>query len=160
MPETRIERFIFGVGVLAVAALVVLIVVQTTDSFATHQTQAATPQATTPASTTTAETTTASETTAETTATPEPPSTTSDITLRLRANADTWVEIRAGSAAGNVLYSGILAEGNTKRFRSAKVWASFGAASNLTAHLNGNPLHLPPGTYSALISTSGLHPLA
>jgi cytoskeletal protein RodZ len=159
MPETRIERIIFGLGALAIAALVALIVLEKTDPFATRQTEAATPRATTPAETTTAETTTPSETTAETTAAPEPPSTASGITLRLRANADTWVEIRAGSADGEVLYSGILPQGNVKRVRSTKVWASFGAASNLTARLNGNPLQLPPGTYRALVSPGGLQPL-
>jgi RodZ C-terminal domain len=159
MPETRIERFIFGVGALAIAALVALIVLEMTDRFGTRQTHAATPRAATPAATTTAENTKASETIVETTAAPEPPRTPSGITLRLTANADTWLEVRAGSAHGDVLYSGILPQGNAKRFRSTKVWASFGAASNLTARLNGNPLQLPPGTYSALVSTSGLRPL-
>jgi hypothetical protein len=77
-----------------------------TDRFATRQTQAATPRATTPAATATVETTTASETMAEATGAPEPPSTASGITLRLRANADTWVEIRADSADGDVLIRG------------------------------------------------------
>jgi hypothetical protein len=165
MPETRTERIIFGVGALAIAALVALIVLEKTDRF-TRQTHAATrpttPAATTtatPAATTTAETTTASETMTGSTAAREPPSTATGITLRLRAKADTWVEIRVGSADGDVLYSGILPLGNAKRFRSKQVWASFGAASNLTARLNGNPLQLPPGTYSALIRTSGLQPL-
>lgn len=159
MPEARIEWIIFGVGAFAIAALVALIVLEKTDRLATSQTKAATRQATTPAATTMAETTAASETIAETTAAPEPPITASGITLRLRANADTWVEIRAGSANGDVLYSGILPQGNAKRFRRTQVWASFGAASNLTARLNGKPLQLPPGTYSALVSTSGLQPL-
>ena len=158
MPETRVERIIFGVGALAIAALVALIVLEKTDRFATRETQATTRLATTTAATTTVESTTASETMAETTATPEPPRTGSGITLRLKAIADTWVEIRAGSAYGDVLYSGILPQGNAKRFRSARVWASFGAASNLSARLNGNPLQLPPGTYSALVSTRGLQP--
>ena len=120
MPETRVERIIFGVGALAVAALVALIVLEMTDRFATRQTQAATRQAATPAATTTVESTTASETMAETTATPEPPRTPSGITLRLKAIADTWVEIRAGSADGDVLYSGILPQGNAKRFTSTQ----------------------------------------
>lgn len=144
---------------MAIAALVALIVLEKTDRFATRQTQASTQQTTTTAATTTAETTTASETTAETTAGPAPPRTESGITLRLRANADTWVEIRAESADGDVLYSGILPQGNAKRFRRTQMWASFGAASNLTARLNGNPLQLPPGTYSALVTTRGLQPL-
>jgi Domain of unknown function (DUF4115) len=159
MPETRIERFIFGIGALVIAALVALILLEMTDRFGTRQTHAATPQATTPAATTTAEPTTASETMAETTAASEPPSTPSAITLRLKAEADTWVEIRAGSADGDVLYSGILPQGSTKHFRSTKVWASFGAASNLAARLNGMPLQLPPGTYNALISASGVRRL-
>jgi Domain of unknown function (DUF4115) len=159
MPETRIERVIFGVGALAIAALVALIVLEMTDRFGTNQTHGATRRAATPAATNTAENTAASETIVETTAAPEPPSSPRGITLRLKANADTWVEIRAGSADGNVLYSGILPQGNGKRFRTTKVWASFGAASNLTARLNGNPLQLPPGTYTALISTSGLRQL-
>jgi hypothetical protein len=159
MPETRIERLIFGVGALAIAALVALIVLEKTDRFATRQTHAATPLATTPVTTATAETTTAPETMAESTTAPEPQSSATGITLRLRAIADAWVEIRAGEADGDVLYSGILAQGNTKRFRGKQVWASFGAASNLTARLNGDPLQLPPGTYSALINTSGLQSL-
>jgi len=77
---------------------------------------------------------------------PEPPHTASGITLKLKAIADTWIEIRAGSADGVVLYSGILPQGNAKGFRSTRVWASFRAASNLAARLNGNPLQLPPGT--------------
>jgi len=154
MPETRGERIIFAIGALAIAALVALIVLEMTDRFATRQTQAASQRAAAPAATTTAET--ASETMTETTAAPEPPHTPSGITLRLRANVDTWVEIRAGSADGDVLYSGILPQGNAKRFTSTQVWASFGAASNLTARLNGEPLQLPTGTYRALVSTSGL----
>jgi hypothetical protein len=159
MPETRIERFIFGVGALAIAALVALIVLEMTDRLGTHRTHAATRQPAASATTNTAENTTASETIVGTTTASEPSGSPSDITLRLKANADTWVEVRAGSADADVLYSGILPEGNAKRFRTAKVWASFGAASNLTARLNGNPLRLPPGTYTALISTSGLRPL-
>jgi hypothetical protein len=159
MPETRIERFIFGIGALAITALVALIVLEMTGRFATRQTHAATRRAASPTATTAADTKTTSETTAETTAAPEPPKPPSGITLRLKANADTWVEIRAGSADGDVLYSGILLQGDARRFRSTRVWASFGAASNLTARLNGNPLQLPPGTYSALVSGRGLQPL-
>jgi hypothetical protein len=160
MPETRVERIIFGLGALAIAALVAMIVLEKTDGFATRETHAATRLATTPAATTTAGSTTASETTGETTPTSEPPRTASGITLKLKALDDTWVEIRAGSADGRVLYSGILPQGNAKRFRNTRVWASFGAASNLAARLNGNPLQLPPGTYNALVNTRGLHPVS
>jgi hypothetical protein len=172
MPETRGERFIFGIGAVAIAALVALIVLQTTDRFETRDTPAAAqPVATaattteaaaqTPASATTAPvTTTAPEaTTGDTTAAPEQaPRATSGVRLWLGATADTWVEIRSGSADGDVLYSGILPQGSAKRFRGTQLWASFGAASNLTARLNGKQLHLPPGTYSALVGAHGLQP--
>ena len=172
MPDTRVERIIFGIGVLAIAALVALIVLQTTDLFETRDrpatarpvtTSAATTGAASqapPPATTTPETTTAPQTTTgETTAPPEPPRIASGVRLRLSATVDTWVEIRSGSADGDVLYSGILPQGSAKRFRSTRLWASFGAASNLTARLNGKPLHLPPGTYSALVGARGLRPL-
>lgn len=160
MPETRVEQIIFGIGALAIAALVALIVLQTTDRFETRDTPAAARPVTT-AATTARETTTAPETmTGETTAAPEPPRIASGVRLTLSANADTWVEIRSGSVNGDVLYSGILPQGSAKRFRSTHLWASFGAAANLTARLNGKPLHLPPGTYSALVGARGLKPLA
>jgi hypothetical protein len=172
MPDTRVERIIFGIGVLAIAALVALIVLQTTDLFETRDRPATARPVTTaaattgaasqapPPATTTPETTTAPQTTTgETTAPPEPPRIASGVRLRLSATVDTWVEIRSGSADGDVLYSGILPQGSAKRFRSTRLWASFGAASNLTARLNGKPLHLPPGTYSALVGARGLGPL-
>jgi Domain of unknown function (DUF4115) len=165
MPETRGERIIFGIGALAIAALVALIVLQTTDRFETRHTPAATGPVTTAAATTEAaaqapETTTAPDAaTGEATAAPEPARIASGVRLTLRAIADTWVEIRSGSANGDVLYSGILPQGSAKRFRSTQLWASFGAASNLTARLNGKSLDLPPGTYSALVRARGLQPL-
>jgi Domain of unknown function (DUF4115) len=156
VPETRVERIIFAIGALAIAVLVAVIVLETTDRFETRHTPPATRPVTTAAATTEA---TAPEATGETTAVPEPASrTASGVRLRLSATADTWVEIRSGSADGDVLYSGILPQGSTKRFRSTELWTSFGAASNLSARLNGKPLHLPPGTYSTLVGARGLQP--
>ena len=174
MPETRSERIIFGIGALVIAAIVAVIVLETTDRLETRDTPAAarpttaaeaTTEATAmalPPATTAPETTTASETSTahELTSAPEPaPRVAGGVRLRLSASADTWVEIRSGSADGDVLYSGILPQGTAKRFRSTQLWASFGAASNLTARLNGKPLHLPPGTYSALVGARDLRRL-
>ena len=157
MPDTRVERIIFGIGALAIAALVALIVLQTTDRFETRATRAAGRPVTTAAATTGA----ASQAPPPgTTTPPAPPRIASGVRLTLSATIDAWVEIRSGSADGDVLYSGILPQGSAKRFRSTRLWASFGAASNLTARLNGKPLHLPPGTYSALVGARGLRPLA
>jgi len=74
-------------------------------------------------------------------------------------------ETRHTSAASKQVTTGAAikdaaAQGSAKRFRSTHLWASFGSAANLTARLNGKPLHLPPGTYSALVGARGLKPLA
>jgi hypothetical protein len=169
VPETRGERIIFAIGALAIAALVALIVLETaTDRFDTGDASAAAGETTTGAATTEAsasappaisETTTAPEPTTGETAPAEPTRTAPGIRLTLRAIDDTWVEIRSGSAGGNVLYSGILPQGTAKHFRGTHLWASFGAAANLTARLNGKPLRLAPGTYSARVGARGLKPL-
>jgi len=162
MPETRSERIIFGIATLAIAVLVALIVLEmTTDRFKRHPAPAAVP----PMMTATAATETAAPPSTPTQGETGPArertrASATGVRLTLRANADTWVDVRAGSADGDVLYAGILPEGTVKRFRDARIWVRFGAASNLTARLNGMPLLLPPGTYSALVRARGLQPLA
>jgi hypothetical protein len=166
MPETRGERIIFWIGILAIAALVALIVLEkTTALFETRRAPAGTPPATTAATSTDAADpasppATTSPRTGETTTTPKPArAAATAVRLKLKATADTWVEVRSGSAGGNVLYSGILTQGSVERFRDHRVWVRFGAAANLKARLNGRPLQLPPGTYGALVRARGLEPL-
>jgi hypothetical protein len=161
MPETRSERIVFGIGILAIAALVALIVLEmTTDRFKRHPTPAALPPVMTATTTTVAAPPPPPSTTEETTPAPERArASATEVRLTLRATADTWVDVRADSADGDVLYVGILPEGIMKRFRSTRMWVRFGAAANLTARLNGRPLHLPPGTYDALVGARGLQPL-
>src|SRR5579884_707397 len=79
------------------------------------------------------------------------------ISLELTAaRGDSWVEVRAGSESGRVLYAQTLAAGRTARFEASRLWVRFGAASNLDALLRGKPLRLPVGTYSALVTPRGL----
>jgi hypothetical protein len=167
MPETKGERIIFAIGAFAIAALVALIVLEMTDRFATRDTSVGAAQVTVAATTEAAASTSPTISTASQTAT-APEATTGETAaaappriarLTLSAIADTWVEVRSGSAGGDVLYSGILPQGTLKHFRSTHLWASFGATANLTARLNGKRLHLPPGTYSALVGARGLKPL-
>jgi RodZ C-terminal domain len=170
MPETRGERIIFAIGALTIAALIALVVLQTAaDRFKARDTVAVAGQMTVAATTVAAASPSPAISTApETTTPPEsttgeaaaaPGRTATDVRLTLSAIADTWVEIRSASAGGNILYSGILPQGTAKHFRSTHLWASFGAAANLTARLNGKPLDLPPGTYTALVGARGLKPL-
>jgi uncharacterized protein DUF4115 len=167
MPETRGEWTVFAIGALAIAALVALIVLQSaTDRLEARDTFVDTAPLTrgttteVTASTQPAESTAPQATTApDTTSAAEPAGASRTARLTLTAIADTWVEVRSGSADGEVLYSGVLPQGAKERFRRAHLWASFGAAANLTAQLNGRPLKLRPGTYTALVGARGLKPL-
>jgi cytoskeletal protein RodZ len=168
MPETKGERFFFVIGALAIAGLIAVIVLEAeTDRFRNRDTSVESGQPTLSAtteeavSTSPAESAAAQTTTGPQAMTSESPAAAPTRTARLTlsAIADTWIEVRSGSAGGNVLYSGILPQGAAQHFRSTHLWASFGAAANLTARLNGEPLHLPPGTYTARVSARGLKPL-
>jgi hypothetical protein len=80
---------------------------------------------------------------------PPPPST---ISLVLTASrGDCWVEARAGSATGAILYSGTLANGRSLRFSRPKVWLRLGAASNVDIEINGRPSTIPPGTVDLVL---------
>ena len=48
-------------------------------------------------------------------------------------------EIRRGSAAGELLYAGTLARGQTKRFTGKQLWLRLGKIQNLDLTLNGSP---------------------
>lgn len=69
---------------------------------------------------------------------------------------DTWLDARAGSEGGRVLYVGFVNQGQNLSLSAARIWIRFGGASNVAAELNGEPLSLRPGTYSALITARGL----
>lgn len=66
-----------------------------------------------------------------------------DISAPERAS---WLEIRRGSANGPVLYSGDLAPGRHLHLTGKRLWARFGAASNLKILANGRPVSFI-GTY-------------
>ena len=167
MPESRVERIIFGLGLLVIAGLVAVIVLEKragASKSSTPPTQAAqtAPVTTAPGPTPTAPATSTQEivptTAPTTTAAAAPPArpAASLLRLRLTAKQDTWLELRVGSATGRRLYFGILKKGSTESFRAARFWVRFGAATNLEARVNGKPLALPIGTYTALIRKNGI----
>lgn len=72
------------------------------------------------------------------------------VDVRIAAHGSgSWVEIRRNAATGAVLYRATLPDGKTLHFRAPKLWARFGAASNLTITSNGRPVRLE-GTYEKL----------
>jgi len=73
------------------------------------------------------------------------------------ARGDSWVEIRAGTAAGRVLYSGILRQGETTRADGKVLWLRFGSVGNLDLELNGKLVHTAhSGTVDATVTPGGI----
>ena len=74
------------------------------------------------------------------------------IALVLTASrGDCWVEARAGSATGAVLYAGTLANGGSLRFSRPRIWLRLGAASNVDLEINGRPSTIPSGTVELVV---------
>jgi cytoskeleton protein RodZ len=64
--------------------------------------------------------------------------------LSVRASdGDCWLEVRAGSVAGNLLYQGTLEQGQSLRFARKRLWMVVGAGDNLDAKVNGKAIELP-----------------
>src|SRR4051812_26473837 len=159
MPETRVERIVFVLGFGVIAAIAVLIVfARSGDSATSPTTSNTTIRPAQPAYAAAA--TTSKESGARSTQNgteTRPVTRASEVRLRLTAaRAESWVEIRAGSAQGDVLFVGIMGEGAARSFRAPRLYVRLGNASGLDARLNDAPLQLPPGTYSALITPRGL----
>lgn len=74
------------------------------------------------------------------------------ISLTISATrGDCWVEVRAGSATGALLYAGTLASGESIRFNRKKLWLRLGAAANVDVLVNGRPSTVPSGTVELLL---------
>ena len=73
------------------------------------------------------------------------------------ARSDSWVEIRQGSAAGRVLFDGVVSEGKSIRVVGRRFWARFGALGNFDVTINGRPVQPAfDGTVDALITASAI----
>ena len=72
------------------------------------------------------------------------------------SRGDSRIVVRVRSARGSVLFAGPLAKGETRTFTEPVLWASFTAAENIDAHVNGQPLDLPSGAVSIVITPQGL----
>jgi len=144
MPESRLEKGVFLLGLIVIALLCYLLV-----HSSHHHAPAKSARRATTASTahaTTAVTATAPTTTEGRTA----------VAFALTASRGaSWLEVRNGSSGGRVLYRGVLAQGRTRSFHARRVWVLFGAAGNVDARFDGRSMRLPIGTYSAAFSPAG-----
>jgi cytoskeleton protein RodZ len=103
---------------------------------------------------------TASTTTEEPTTAPEHQRPPERVRLLLTAaGGDCWLSIHKGSSDGPVLFEGMLAEGDSRRFKAHRLWARIGAPWNLDARLNGQAVsELPKDTANVLVTRAGVKP--
>jgi len=151
VPETRAERIIFALGLCVAAGIAVLIVfARDGDSATSRPPAAAAPRVAVDES--------AAATTSSLAPKQKPtPRRRQAVSLRLTAaRADSWVEVRSESASGKVLFVGIVTQGKTRSFNDSRLYVRFGNATAFDARLEGAPLRLRPGTYSALVTRRGL----
>jgi hypothetical protein len=94
-------------------------------------------------------------TAAETVAVVEPV----DLVLTARGGASA-IEVRRSSADGELLYSGRLAQGETKRFTGKQLWLRLGKIQNVELTLNGSPAGAENarGPAVMVVTADGVHP--
>ena len=105
-------------------------------------------------------------TTSETTTPPAPPSPPPAqaqlAKLVLAAQeGDCWVQVRAGSARGRLIYEGTVQQGQTQRFvRWKRLWVELGAPSNLSARLNGRAVDFPQQPSVVIVTADGVRTIS
>jgi hypothetical protein len=62
------------------------------------------------------------------------------------SDGNSWMEVRETSAAGRLLYSGTLEEGQRKEFDGKSLQLALAKPQNVVVRLNGNRVELPKGT--------------
>ena len=65
---------------------------------------------------------------------------------------DSWMEVRASSAAGRLLYSGTLEQGQRKSFEGQSLQLALREPGNVAVRVNGNRVELPAGTVFVVTS--------
>jgi cytoskeleton protein RodZ len=79
--------------------------------------------------------------------------------LALAASGPCWLEVRAGSATGRLIYLGTLEAGQTRHFATGPLWVRVGAPWELSMRVHGHPMPLPiSAAGSMLVTASGATP--
>jgi hypothetical protein len=84
--------------------------------------------------------------------TPAPAAPARNLTITA-TRGECWLEVRAASAAGAVLYRGLLRRGRTAQFDVPAVWVTFGASQNVDVRVAGRRRRVPVGTVSLVLRT-------
>lgn len=73
------------------------------------------------------------------------------------AQGDSWLEVRRGSAAGTVLYTGTLRRGRALRLTGKRLWLRFAVGDHLDVNVNGRPVKsLPHLAAAGRVTRKGL----
>ena len=76
--------------------------------------------------------------------------------LALAASGPCWLEVRAGSATGRVIFLGTLEAGQTRHFARGPLWVRVGAPWELRMRVHGHPMPLPiSAAGNMLVTASG-----
>ena len=79
------------------------------------------------------------------------------VTVVLNAiRGNTWLAVRAGSAAGELLFQGTLEKGQTQRFVRKRVWLQYGAGNHLELKVNGEQTDVPAGAAIVAVGPKGV----
>jgi Domain of unknown function (DUF4115) len=68
-----------------------------------------------------------------------------------------WIEVRLGSATGRRVFSGVVKDGDSRRYTARRLWVRFGAAGNVDVVVNGKPVRFT-GTLETVITARGARP--
>jgi cytoskeleton protein RodZ len=143
----RIESNFVVVALAGIVAVTVLVVVGLAGLGPGEE-----PTATTPLVPTNADSTTSTE------ATPQPSGKRKGRLAKLALSAaggNCWVQVRAGSARGDVLWEGTIEDGQTQRFTKwRRLWLSLGSPAGLRAKLNGRVVRDFPDAQSVVLVTA------
>lgn len=72
------------------------------------------------------------------------------------ARGDCWMQVRAGSATGELLFEGTLEQGQTQPFTRKRIWIQLGAGEMLDVRLNGKKVDgFPAGASIVLVTAKG-----
>ena len=83
--------------------------------------------------------------------------------LMLTADSgDCWLQVRARSATGNLLYEGTLQQGQTQRFvKWPRLWIQLGAPAYLKAKLNSHEVrHFPTAPSIVVVTAKGVRTIS
>ncbi len=90
---------------------------------------------------------------------PPPPNIRPAAAVALAASGPCWLEVRAGSATGKLIYLGTLQAGQTRHFAAGPLWVRVGAPWELTMRVHGRRMPLPiRAAGNMLVTASGATP--